>query len=129
MKKEQGFIKYIVIIAVILAIVYFSQQPYFRGYGQDLYSKASAVVQGYLSKGSNWAKDSLLPKIGGEVDKRGELIKTEVEQQKQNISETVGEKIKNYFSGVVDSVFGSDKNNNSSQNSQTNCQPVSNPCK
>jgi hypothetical protein len=84
--REKGFIKYIVIITIILVIVFLSQQAGFRQYsqyGKDLTARASS-----------WARDNVWPRISGEVEKRGELIKDEV-----------GQKIKNYFSGIVDNIF------------------------
>jgi len=119
--QEKGFIKYIVIIAVILIVVFFSQQAYFKGIGKNASSKGSGVVQDYLTKGSNWVKDSVYPKISGEVQKRGDIIKNEIQIEKQKVSESIGEKLKNYFSGVADSILHPGQNNNNceTQPSQT----------
>ncbi len=112
--NEKGFIQYIVIIIIILAVVFLSQQPYFMGIGKKLYDQSAA-----------WVKANIYPRISSEVIKRGEAIKSEANQEKEKISESLGEKIKNYFSGVVDSVFNPGKNNNS-QNSSPQC-PQTNP--
>lgn len=107
---EKGFIKNIVIIIVILVAVFFSQKADFRENGKSLLSQTAGQVSG-------WVKDNALPKISGEVEKRGEMIKNEINQEKQKISETIGEKIKNYFSGIIDNIFNPGKNNNDSQDS------------
>lgn len=121
--SEKGFVQYIAIIAVILAVVFLSQQPYFRGIGRDMFSKGSSAVQGYLAKGSNWAKDIALPKISGEVAQKQAMVANGIDQQKEKVSESVGTKIKNYVSGVVDSVLGKSNSNFSAQN----CPPVQCP--
>lgn len=111
MPKEQGFIKYIIIIIVILLVVFLSQQAYSREAGKGLISAATNQAQAYLSKGSNWVMSNVYPKIGGEVQKREDQIKTETDQTKKNVSENVGKKIKNYFSGVANSILGKSNNN------------------
>jgi len=105
MFQDKGFIKYIVIIAVILIVIFLSQQAYFKGIGKNIFLQGSGVAQEYLSKGSDWAQNSVYPKISGEVQKRGDMIKNEINQEKEKISQTIGEKIKNYFSGVADSIL------------------------
>jgi len=121
MFQDKGFIKYIVIIAVILIVVFLSQQAYFRGIAKDIFLQGSDAAQNYLAKGSNWARDVIFPKINGEVQKRGDMIKNEINQEKEKISQTIVEKIKNYFSGVVDSVFHPSSNMSSNQNSTQVC--------
>lgn len=117
--EQRVFIKYIIIIAVILVAVILSQQPFLRQWGQKVASKAPAPVQTYLTKGSSWASGSVLQKIGGEVAKRGDMIKNEVTQEKQKVSENILEKIKNYFSGVENSVIHPGE--------PQNCQPTQTP--
>ena len=107
MKKR--FAVYIVIIIIILAAIFFSRQPFFRERGKNLFSPVSGTAQDYLKKGSNWVNDSVYPKISGEVEKRGDMIKDEINAEKEKVSQTIGEKIKDYFSGVVDSVFNPGK--------------------
>ena len=111
MNTESGFIKYIVIIVVILAVVFLSQQAYTRGAGKTLISNSTGKVKSYLSQGSNWVLSKVYPKISGEVQKRGDIIKNEVSQEKQKVSENIGTKIKNYFSGISDSILHPGENN------------------
>jgi hypothetical protein len=116
MQNEKGFIKYIVIIIVILAIVFLSQQAISRGFGNNLISDATSQAQAYLAKGANWASSQIFPKISGEVQKRGEIIKNEVNQEKQKVSDNIGKKIENYFSGVANSI--------AHPGTPQNCQPA-----
>jgi len=117
MQKEKGSIKYIIIVVVILGAVFLSQQSYSREFGKNLLSKASATVSGYWAKGSNWATDSVYSKVNGEVQKRGEIIKNEIDSEKEKVSTNVGDKIKNYFSGIAESVIH--PGNNSCETTQT----------
>lgn len=103
--EQEGFIKYIVIIAVILLVAFLSHQAYSWGTGKTFISGATDQASVYLSKGSNWVTSQIYSKISGEVQKRGDIIKTEINQEKEKISENILEKTKNYFSGVANSVL------------------------
>jgi len=105
MQQEKGFIKYIVIIIVILVIVFLSQQAYTKATGKTLISAAMNQVDAYATKGSAWVMSNVYPKITGEVQKRGAIIQNEVNQEKQKVSENIGQKIQNYFSGVTNSIL------------------------
>lgn len=109
---QQGFIKYIVIIVVILAAVFLSQQAYSNGIGKTLISNATDQIQTYAAKGSNWIMASIYPKITEEVQKRGDIIKTEVNNEKEKVSENIATKISNYFSGVANSILHPGENIN-----------------
>ncbi len=112
MDNQQGFIKYIVIIAVILAVVFLGQQAYTREFGKNLISGAESQVQAYAAKGSNWVMSKVYPTISGEVQKRGDVIKNEITQEKNKVSENISTKIGNYFSGIADSILHPGENNN-----------------
>lgn len=92
-------------IAVILAVVFLSQQAYSRGVGGNLISAAANQAEEYMAKGSGWAMSAIYPKISGEVQKRGDMIKNEVNQAKQTVTEDLGKKIGNYFSEVTNSIL------------------------
>ena len=120
--NKKTFIKYIIIIIFILLIAFLSQQIYFWGTGKTLISEATNYASAYLAKGSNWVASKIYPKISEvseAAQKRGDIIQTEVNQEKQKISENIGEKISNYFSGVANSVLhpGTPQNCQPSQNS------------
>jgi hypothetical protein len=112
--RERGFTKYIVIIIVILVVVFLSQRAYLfkKGNTFTFVSDAMSQAQAYLAKGSGWVSDNVFPKISGEVQKRGDMIKSEVNKEKEKVSENIGEKIQNYFSGIADSVLHPGENNN-----------------
>lgn len=118
MKKQ--FIKYFLIIGVILLIVFFSQNSNLLGKGKTFTFVDDTVgqAQEYFTRGQEWLASRVLPTISGEVEKRGEMVKEGVEKEKEKISETVGEKIKNYFSSVKDSVLNKKENK---ENSECNC--------
>ena len=103
--NTQGTIKYILAIVVILLVAFLSQKAYAWKNGQDLISATTDQATAYLAKGSNWVMDTIYPKVTGEVQKRGEMIKTEVKIEKQNVSENIGKKISNYFSEVGNSII------------------------
>ena len=115
-----GFIKYIVIIIVILAVVFLSQQLYFRGIGKTLISSATNQVGAYLAKGTDWAMSTIYPKISGEVQNGGDTITTQVNQVKK-LPENILTKVGNYFSGIANSVLhpGQTNNNCPAQPAQT----------
>jgi len=112
---QPGLIKNTLIIFVILGVTYFSQQAHFKELGNGMLSEQTAAIEGYLAKGANWVSENVYPTITGEVQKRGDIIKNEVAQEKENISKNIGEKIQNYFSGIVDSVIN--------PGSSDSCQP------
>lgn len=112
MDAQRGFIKYFVIIVVILAVVFLSQRVLSGGAGKTIVYDLGNQAKTYAAKGSNWVMSKIYPTISEEVQKRGDTIKNEIDEQKNNISESIGKKIKNYFSGVTDSILHPGENNN-----------------
>jgi hypothetical protein len=121
--KKTKSIKYFFIIVAILVIVFLSQQDYSREFGKSLAIKASESISGYWAKGASWAADNVYSKASEEVQNRGEVIKNEINLEKEKVSENISEKIKNYFSGVVDSVIHPTAAKEENINTQ-NCQPA-----
>ncbi|MEK7562527.1 MAG: hypothetical protein AAB509_02525 [Patescibacteria group bacterium] len=93
--QKREFIKYIAIIIIILVIVFLSQQPYFRGYGKDIYGKVDS-----------WVRTNVYSKVSGEVEKRGEAIKEEVNKEKNAVAQNIWDKIKNYLASVFSKSTG-----------------------
>lgn len=116
-------IKNIIIIAFIIGLVILSQQPTVKEWGQNTLSYIEKKADPYASKADNWIRQKAYPIIGGEVEKRKEIISqeigSEIEIQKEKISENLAEKLKNYFSNIIDSIFFPNKVNQSSQSSQS----------
>ena len=123
---EKKFIFYIALIIIILVLLFLSQQAYSRKTGETLISAATDQVDSYIAKGSEWIKSNIYSKISGEAQSRGEMLKAEISQGKEKISENILSKVGNYFSGISNSIFHPGQNNNSGNN---NCetQPVQTP--
>jgi len=98
---EKGFIKNIIIIIIILVVVFFSQQPNFREYGKNLYNQAFAQGQSWWQGAYSYPKQNILSNVGGEVEKKKEVIQNELQKEKNKISENILQKIKNYFSDII----------------------------
>jgi predicted PurR-regulated permease PerM len=94
----------IVAIIIVLVLVFLSQQAYSRGIGKTLISDATNQARAVLAQGTNWAMANVYPKISGEVQARGDMIKNEVGQEQKKVSENIGQKISNYFSGVANAI-------------------------
>ena len=109
---EKGFIKYIIIIAVIIGFVFLSQQAFSRGFGKNLISDATDQAKAYVAKGSNWVVSNVYSKIAGEVQNRGDVIKNEINKEKEKVTENILQKAENYFSGIKDSILHPGENNN-----------------
>jgi hypothetical protein len=116
MQQEKGFIKYIVIIGAIIVAAVLSQQAFFTTAGKDLVGKASGALNGYWAKGANWATNTLYSKVSEEVQNRGEMIQNEINSEKEKISESVTEKVGDYFSGIANSNVNPGKNNSCEAN-------------
>ena len=102
-------------IITVLAVVFLSQQAYFKGVGNTFISTATNQDSAYLSKGSSWAASNIYSKIGGEVQNGGDLMQNGINQTKEKISDSaknISEKIQNYFSGIGNSILGKENNNN-----------------
>jgi len=104
--KNRGFIVNIVLIAVILAVVFLSQWEYLKPFGKILFSWGEKEINLYWTKTTDWFKESLYPKITGEVEKRGEPLKEEAITQKDNVVKNIWGKIKIYFAEKFSKISG-----------------------
>jgi hypothetical protein len=122
--RAKNIIISIIGIIVVLILVFLSQSGNLSFLGSrktyTFVKNALGQAENSVAKGSSWIKDILFPKIGGEVQKRGEALQNEVNTEKQKVSETIGNKIKNYFSGVTNALLGKEKE---CQTTQTPGQP------
>ena len=96
------FIKNIIIIVLILGLAFASQWPYFSSISRDLYQQGSK----YILNGQNWFQTNIYPRLSGEVEKRGEEVKKEIDKQKNNILQNIWEKIKNNLAEKFSKTFG-----------------------
>jgi hypothetical protein len=115
---DKKIIFYTILIITILVLVFLGQQAYSRAIGKTLISAATDKASEYMSEGSNWVMSNIYPKISAQVQKRGEMIKTEVNQTKQKVTEDIPKKIENYFSGIANSIKGKDNTSCQTSNGQ-----------
>ncbi|MFI5206357.1 MAG: hypothetical protein ACHQVK_05460 [Candidatus Paceibacterales bacterium] len=95
-------IKNTIAILAILLVVFFSQQPYTRTYGQKIYTQG----QSYYATGQDWVKTNVLPKVSGEVGKASVSTTQEVTKQKNNFVQILWEDFKLYFAQKFNKTFG-----------------------
>ncbi len=112
MDTQAGFIKYILIIVAILGVVFLGQQAFIRGFGRAVLSDTGDKIKTFMAQGSNWATSAIILPIGGGVESSKEAITGEIAQEKEKLSENIGEKIKNYFSGITNSILHPGENSN-----------------
>jgi uncharacterized membrane protein len=106
MKNERGFVQNIVMIAVLLAVVFLSQQRYARPIVQNAYAQASNIISPYITKTTHSLQAGILPKVSGEVAKRGDTLQEAVVTQKNSAAQTTWENIKNFFAEKFSTTFG-----------------------
>jgi len=104
--NQGGVIKYVLAIAVVLALVFLSQQTQYRQIGKNLFEKVESWVSPAAQKAYNWASENVFSKIGQNVQSGGEAIKNAAEEQKNNLMQGVWEKIKNYFAEKFSNATG-----------------------
>jgi len=104
--NQKGFVQNIVIIVILLAIVFFSQQIYFRESGKNLYLQADKYARVYIGKASDWLKINVYPKISGEVQKGGVEAQKEIAKQKNNLLQNIWENLKKYSAEKFSKTFG-----------------------
>ncbi len=107
-----GFIQILVInviiLAILLATVFLSQQAYFAPYGKTLYVKGVGQFNVYWLKLNYWADTNLYPRLSGEAGKGGQLITQEITKQKNSIAQSVWENIKNYLAQKFSKLSGTE---------------------
>lgn len=106
--NQRGFIQNIAIIAVILAVVFLSQQYSADNKENGAYSQIMAQTQQYISKAEDVVKTDIGGKVSGEVAKQKEHISQEVTTQKNNLVQNIWENIKHYFAEKFSKTFGTE---------------------
>ena len=103
------FLKYILIIAIILIVAFFSQQVVSGGFAKTFVYDYASKAKATLSKGYNSIAQKTISKadeVGGQVASGGEAIKQGVEEKKKDITENISTKVSNYFSGIGNALVG-----------------------
>ena len=106
MENKKRLIIYTIAIITVSALVFMSQQTYFNNTAdKNLFSNISASVYDRFAEGVNWVTDKAYPTLVEESQRRGEMAKNAIDEQKEKISENVLEKVGNYFSGIKNSII------------------------
>ncbi|MSU60614.1 MAG: hypothetical protein EXS52_01715 [Candidatus Staskawiczbacteria bacterium] len=110
--NEKGFIHIIILNVVILAIllgaVFFSQQAYFAPYGRTVYVKGVGQFNVYWVKLNYWANINVYPKISGEVEEGQAVVTQEITKQKNSLAQSAWESIKNYLAQKFSKLSGTE---------------------
>ena len=101
-----GFIKYIIAISIVLAVVFMSQQAFLRPFGMFAYNWGAEKIGYYWSKTTNWFSAGLYPKIEKEALEKGNEVKEEAIIQKDNAVKNIWQNIKNYFANQFSKFSG-----------------------
>lgn len=102
----KGVIKNGIIIIVILALAFISQQHFFDSYGKNTLSFAGQQASLYWHKVGEWFSATIYPRVQKEAAERGQPLKEEVEKQKDNAVKIIWENVKNYFAEKFSKVSG-----------------------
>jgi hypothetical protein len=95
----------ILAVGIISTLVFLSQQSGFSAAeDKNLFSNVSAAVSDKWAEGINWVSNKAYPTLLEESQKRGEMAKNAIDEQKEEISENILEKVGNYFSGIKNSI-------------------------
>ena len=105
---QNGFVQNIVIIAVLLAMVFLSQQSFAKPTAQKIISQISEKTKEYSQKAGDWLKAKTNPYIAKEVQNGGERVKEEVIKQKNNLLQNIWENLKKYFAQKFSKTFGTE---------------------
>jgi predicted PurR-regulated permease PerM len=105
-KGVKNIILNVVIILVILAVVFLSQQSRFMKFGKDWFQKADAYINFLWQKADNWVWQNAYPKAAQEAQKRGEAVQQAAQQQKDAAAQNIFDKIKNYLAEKFSSLSG-----------------------
>lgn len=98
--------KNIIIIAVILTVVFLSQQPSFARYGGDLYALGTQKAGQYWLEGKDWFKTAIYPGANRGVENGKDIIEKEIVKQKDVAAKNIWEKFKNYFAEKFSKMSG-----------------------
>ena len=102
-KKIKKIYYYIIIIAIIMLLIFLGQRGYFDNLNETLFIEGAF---GYWAKGTKDAVNNTYSTLSDEAQKRGEIIKEEINSEKENISKNVLQKVGDYFSGIANSIAG-----------------------
>ena len=89
----------IIFIVIILAILFLSQQPFFRERGEYVQLKIGNFWEDlkpkrevFFNNMKGFFQEQILARITGEVEKRKEIVQEELESRKEEVEEKIEEK-------------------------------------
>lgn len=98
-------LKYIILIALIFAILILGQQAYFQTLGVNTYQKIIEWGSPIWQKCQDYWNKNILHKVTSEIEKRQNIAKQVIKEQAMEVTQTVWQKIKNYVSGFIGGIF------------------------
>ncbi len=89
-------------IIATLGAAFLSQQAFMKVNGTTFASAAANQAKAAVSKGVNL----VMSKVTNNVQSGGEAIKKQTTEATKNVSDSLGNKIENYFSNLGNSIIG-----------------------
>ncbi len=94
-----------VIIAVLLTIVFLSQQPQFKTMAESFYQK-NMQHSSYWVKAQDWIKANVWSKFSGGVSTVKDSATKEITKQKNNAAQNIWEQFKTSAAQKFSNIFG-----------------------
>ncbi|MSU54466.1 MAG: hypothetical protein EXS48_01310 [Candidatus Staskawiczbacteria bacterium] len=104
--KTGILIKNVIFVAVLLVVVFLSQQEQFKLVDHYVYKNAMSQINNYWVKTENWIKNIVMPKASREVSVIETSVTQEISRQKDNVVQNLWENFKNYFAEKFSKTFG-----------------------
>lgn len=104
--RQDGFIKNIVMIAIVLAVVFLSQKSVQNPFVSQITLKAQEDAKTYSHQASDWVLAKILPHANQEVQSRGESVQKAVVAEKNNLVNNLWDNVKNYSAQKFSQIFG-----------------------
>lgn len=101
-----SLLKGVILIIIIVIILWLGHVPYFQHLGRNLYTEAESYARVLWQSGVDFWNQHILGRVSSEIEKRQNIVKKEINGQVQQVGQTIWEKIKNYFSGLISGILG-----------------------
>lgn len=95
-------IKNIIIILIILAVLFLSQQSYF---GNNIYKKIEGWGKALWQSCKDFWNRNISDRIASEIEKRQRIAEEELREGTNEIGQNIWEKTKDYFVGLFIGLF------------------------
>ena len=93
-------IKHILIIVLVFAILVLGQQPYFVKMGKNVSNTVAKWASGVWQGVTTYWDNHFIKKVTTEIDKRQTIAKQEIKTQAKEVSLTLWQRVKNFFSNL-----------------------------